>query len=83
MGLRPARRRSNQSMESKCAFPVSFFLDPIQSPSNETANSAIRIGPNKIPTWTTPLFALIFITALIPNTSFLGHLCALGIGYVC
>ena len=41
------------------------------------------IGDNRIPTWTTPLAPLIFVSALVPNTSFLGHLCGLAIGYVC
>ncbi|KAL2055323.1 hypothetical protein ABVK25_004131 [Lepraria finkii] len=45
-------------------------------------NPYFAIGTNKIPTWTTPIVALVFITALVPNTSFLGHLCALSIGYV-
>lgn len=41
------------------------------------------IGSNRIPTWTTPLILLVFVTALVPNTSFLGHLCSVGIGYAC
>ncbi|KAL2045502.1 hypothetical protein N7G274_001930 [Stereocaulon virgatum] len=45
------------------------------------ANPYFAIGTNKIPTWTTPLIALVFVTALVPNTSFLGHLSALTIGY--
>lgn len=27
--------------------------------------------------------ALVFVTALVPNTSFLGHLCSVAVGYVC
>lgn len=46
------------------------------------ANPYFAIGTSRIPTWTTPLLALIFVAALVPNTSFLGHLCSLGIGYI-
>ena len=44
--------------------------------------SLFSIGPWRVPTWTSPLF-LVAVTALIPNTSFLGHSCALAIGYAC
>ncbi|BCR83106.1 rhomboid protease family protein RBD2 [Aspergillus chevalieri] len=40
------------------------------------------IGSYKIPTWTSPLLACIFASVLIPNTSFLGHLCAVLVGYL-
>ena len=33
--------------------------------------------------WTTPLVILLFTTALIPNTSLLGHLGSVGVGYLC
>ena len=42
-----------------------------------------RIGTNRIPTWTTPLILLLFVSALVPNTSFLGQLCSVGEGYAC
>jgi glycosylphosphatidylinositol transamidase len=47
------------------------------------ANPYFNIGTYKIPTWTSPLFLLVFISALVPNVSFLGHLCALSVGYIC
>lgn len=40
------------------------------------------IGSYKIPTWTSPLLACVFASVLIPNTSFLGHLCAVLVGYL-
>lgn len=40
------------------------------------------LGDTKIPTWTTPLVLLLFVTVLIPNTSLLGHLCGMAIGYL-
>ena len=41
------------------------------------------ISTYRIPTWTTPLVGLIFVTALVPNTSFLGHVCSVATGYIC
>jgi len=46
------------------------------------ANPYFLISEYRIPTWTTPLVMLVFVTALIPNTSFLGHLSSLGVGYI-
>lgn len=40
------------------------------------------LGTYKIPTWTSPLLACVFASVLIPHTSFLGHLCAVLIGYL-
>ncbi|KAL9631521.1 MAG: hypothetical protein Q9164_005845 [Protoblastenia rupestris] len=45
------------------------------------ANPYFAIGTNRIPTWSTPLVLLVFVAALVPNTSFLGHLCSVGVGY--
>lgn len=41
------------------------------------------LGSYKIPTWTSPLFVCVFVSLLALNTSFLGHLCAILIGYLC
>ncbi|KAI9822893.1 MAG: putative rhomboid protease [Thelocarpon impressellum] len=46
------------------------------------SNPNFSIGPYKIPTWTTPLVALLVVTFLIPNTSLLGHLCGAAVGYL-
>ncbi|KAL8943280.1 MAG: hypothetical protein Q9216_001191 [Gyalolechia sp. 2 TL-2023] len=48
-----------------------------------TALLGARISTYQIPTWTTPLVILLFTTALIPNTSFFGHLLSVGVGYAC
>ncbi|EDN08746.1 rhomboid protein 2 [Histoplasma mississippiense (nom. inval.)] len=37
---------------------------------------------SRIPTWTTPLLLIILVFALIPNTSLLGHLSGLAVGYI-
>lgn len=47
------------------------------------SNPYFIIGDVKIPTWTTPLVLSIFTSVLIPNTSFLGHLSGLAVGYLC
>ncbi|KAI4149024.1 MAG: hypothetical protein LQ340_004819 [Diploschistes diacapsis] len=44
-------------------------------------NPWFSLSTYRIPTWTTPLLLLIAVTALVPNTSFLGHSCALAVGY--
>jgi len=41
------------------------------------------LGIYKIPTWTTPLIVTLFVTFLVPNTSLLGHLCSVAVGYLC
>ncbi|PLN77312.1 Gaa1-domain-containing protein [Aspergillus taichungensis] len=40
------------------------------------------LGSTKIPTWTSPLFVCAVVSALVPNTSFLGHMCAIAVGYL-
>lgn len=47
------------------------------------SNPNFVLGTAQIPTWSTPLVLVLFVTFLIPNTSFLGHLCGLGVGYLC
>lgn len=46
------------------------------------ANPYLVIATHHIPTWTTPLLFVIVVAALVPNTSLLGHLCGLGVGYI-
>lgn len=40
------------------------------------------ISTYHIPTWTTPLIMVLVVTALVPGTSLLGHLCGVGFGYL-
>jgi glycosylphosphatidylinositol transamidase len=47
------------------------------------SNPYFMLGEIKIPTWITPLVLVIFVSVLIPHTSFLGHLCGLIFGYGC
>ncbi|PYH46859.1 rhomboid protein 2 [Aspergillus saccharolyticus JOP 1030-1] len=46
------------------------------------SNPYFSLGPYKIPTWTSPLFACGLVSILVPNTSLLGHLCAIFVGYL-
>ena len=46
-------------------------------------NPHFVIGTTQIPTWITPLVMVLFVSFLIPNTSFLGHCCGLLFGYGC
>ena len=46
-------------------------------------NPYFVISTYSIPTWITPLAMLVCVSALIPSTSFLGHLCGLSVGYLC
>lgn len=36
-----------------------------------------------IPTWISPLVLIVVSSVLLPNTSFLGHMCAVTVGYLC
>ncbi|PYI11572.1 rhomboid protein 2 [Aspergillus sclerotiicarbonarius CBS 121057] len=46
------------------------------------SNPYFSLGTTKIPTWTSPLFACALVSILVPNTSFLGHLSAILVGYL-
>ena len=60
-----------------------FMLLGIEAIKTYRVNPYFTIGTNQIPTWTTPLILALFVTFLIPNTSLLGHLCGIVIGYIC
>lgn len=59
-----------------------FLLLGIEAIRQYRLNPYLVIGTHHIPTWTSPL-VLILAVALIPNTSLLGHLCGVGMGYIC
>ncbi|KAL4944871.1 hypothetical protein BDV06DRAFT_219928 [Aspergillus oleicola] len=46
------------------------------------SNPYFSLGNYKIPTWTSPLLLSVLVWMLVSNTSFLGHLCAILIGYL-
>lgn len=47
------------------------------------SNPYFMLGTTQIPTWITPFVMVLFVSFLIPNTSFLGHVCGLAFGYGC
>ncbi|GAB1216718.1 hypothetical protein ATERTT37_005936 [Aspergillus terreus] len=59
-----------------------FLLLGSESIRTFKSNPYFSIGNYKIPTWTSPLVACIFVSILMSNTSFLGHLCAILVGYL-
>ncbi|EAS36353.3 rhomboid protein 2 [Coccidioides immitis RS] len=58
-----------------------FLLLASEAMKTYASNPHFSLGTYKIPTWATPLIGTIFVSALIPNTSFVGHLCGIAVGY--
>ncbi|KAI1936070.1 Glycosyl phosphatidyl inositol protein transamidase complex subunit [Ophidiomyces ophidiicola] len=59
-----------------------FLLLGSEAMKTYKSNPHFSLGTYQIPTWTTPLIAIVFVYALVANTSFLGHLCGVSVGYV-
>ncbi|KAJ0420192.1 Gaa1-like protein [Aspergillus carlsbadensis] len=59
-----------------------FLLLGSESIRTFKSNPYFSLGNYKIPTWTSPLFACVLVWILVPNTSFIGHLCSVSIGYL-
>ncbi|KAM3550784.1 hypothetical protein MY1884_008064 [Beauveria asiatica] len=59
-----------------------FLLLGIEAIRTYRSNPHLVIGTHHIPTWTTPLLLAFVIAALVPNSSLLGHLCGLAVGYI-
>ena len=60
-----------------------FTLLAMEAVKTYKTNPYFQLGDQKIPTWITPLVMVVFVTFLVPNTSFLGHVCGLVFGYGC
>ncbi|RKF54200.1 Rhomboid protein 2 [Golovinomyces cichoracearum] len=60
-----------------------FTLLAMEAVKTFRTNPYFTLGTTQIPTWTTPIVLALFVSILIPNTSFLGHLCGLVFGYGC
>jgi membrane associated rhomboid family serine protease len=58
-----------------------FLLLGVEAIQTFRANPKFNIGSYFIPTWTTPLMLLLVVEALMPSSSFLGHICGLVVGY--
>ncbi|KAK8076135.1 hypothetical protein PG994_003407 [Apiospora phragmitis] len=59
-----------------------FLLLSVEAMRTYKINPYFVIGTVQVPTWTTPLVMAFVTAALIPSTSFLGHLCGIGTGYL-
>lgn len=59
-----------------------FLLLANESIKLYKSNPEFVISGFGIPTWVTPLFALLLVWFLVPGTSLLGHLCGAAVGYL-
>jgi len=59
-----------------------FLLLGFEAIKTFRVNPYFSLGTLKIPTWTTPLFLLIVVSALVSGASFLGHTCGVLFGYL-
>lgn len=60
-----------------------FTLLAVEAVKTYRSNPYFMLGDTKIPTWITPLVLVLFVSVLVPNTSFLGHVCGVVFGYGC
>lgn len=77
MGFRVIGYRGDQDVQSASISGVSW------SEVYRSEADFYRVAGTKIPTWITPLVLIVVTSVLIPNTSFLGHMCAVTVGYLC
>lgn len=59
-----------------------FLLLGMEAIRTFRSNPHLVIATHHIPTWTVPLLLTFVVAALVPNSSLLGHLCGLGVGYI-
>ncbi|KAI9844461.1 MAG: putative rhomboid protease [Sclerophora amabilis] len=59
-----------------------FVLIASEAIKTYKSNPYFSLGSYQIPTWTTPIIFILLVTFLVPNTSFIAHLCSLAIGYM-
>ncbi|KAK3376016.1 GPI transamidase-like protein [Lasiosphaeria ovina] len=60
-----------------------FLLLGMEAIRTYKVNPYLVVATHNIPTWTTPIALLLCVAALVPSSSFLGHLSGLVVGYVC
>ncbi|KAL5323432.1 hypothetical protein ACEPPN_007968 [Leptodophora sp. 'Broadleaf-Isolate-01'] len=58
-----------------------FTLIAMEAVKTYKSNPYFMLGTTQIPTWITPFVMVLFVSVLVPNTSFLGHVCGLAFGY--
>ncbi|KAI1491740.1 Gaa1-like protein [Biscogniauxia mediterranea] len=59
-----------------------FLLLGIEAIRTYKANPHLVVGTHHVPTWITPLVMVLVVEALMPSSSFIGHLCGVGTGYL-
>ncbi|KAL2751935.1 hypothetical protein ACRALDRAFT_1066384 [Sodiomyces alcalophilus JCM 7366] len=59
-----------------------FLLLGVEAIRTFKSNPYLTIATWQIPTWTMPLIMVVAVSALVPGTSFLGHLCSVCVGYL-
>ncbi|KZF22980.1 hypothetical protein L228DRAFT_247412 [Xylona heveae TC161] len=72
--------RGNNAVEGASVWV--FVLLAAEAIKTYKTNPHFSIGPYKIPTWSTPLILTLVINFLVPSSSFLGHICAIAVGYL-
>lgn len=60
-----------------------FLLVGMEAVRTYKTNPHFTIATYNIPTWITPLALVVVVSALVPKTSLLGHVCGLLVGYFC
>lgn len=60
-----------------------FLLLGIEAIRTYKTNPYLVIGTHNIPTWVSPLVLVVVAKALMPNSSFFGHLSGVATGYLC
>lgn len=60
-----------------------FLLIGMEAVRTYKTNPYFTIATFNIPTWITPLVLVVVVSVLVPQTSFLGHVCGLLVGYFC
>ncbi|KAI5298157.1 putative rhomboid protease [Ascosphaera atra] len=59
-----------------------FLLFASEALRTYNSNPHFALGPYRIPTWTSPLIACVLVSLLLSNTSLLGHLAGIAVGYL-
>ncbi len=84
LGARYGRTLSTYDLFPNCWYSIwAFTLLAMEAVKTYRSNPHFTIGTTQIPTYITPLVVVLFVSFLIPNTSFLGHCCGLAFGYGC
>ncbi|TKA70645.1 hypothetical protein B0A49_01971 [Cryomyces minteri] len=81
IGIERLLLRSNTAIQGASIWV--FLLLASEAMKTYKAHPYFSLGDVKIPTWTTPLVIILFVSFLVPHTSLIGHLCGAAIGYLC